>query len=161
MKLFTLALAALIFVGCNKSSNSAAQNGPAGNEYGSSYIDESTGDTIILDGVFQDSTNAFWIFAREKAGTTDIIYSRSAGTYSANGSSFTFNYSYESCDPIHSQTMTIVWTSPTDAIEVTQGTTTVILKFTSKWDPQATSISSLSGFVLTEDTTSTCSQINP
>lgn len=152
---------AIVSFGCSK--NGGGSSSPpseaaqlSGKTYSSIYT-LTNGDTVFLTASFQDQSNVTKLYARQPLGKGDIYYDRSVGTYTISGGQISLQYSYESCDPISQESFAIGFSNPMDAIEVTENSTTLVLKY----EPNSDSMSALSGYALIEDRSANCLETNP
>lgn len=80
-------------------------------------------------------------------------YRKSVGTYAVSGSTINLTYSYETCNPVHSESVTVNYTDASNSLTVTQSGTILQYMNLAKWAPS----DNINAVGLVEDTG--CNQI--
>lgn len=95
------------------------------------------GDTDLIYAKISSGNSVQSILATFPGGNLAVgYYQKSVGTYVKSGSTYSINWSYETCNPVHSESLDITATDQTDRIFVKQGNTTITLLNSVKWSPQ-------------------------
>lgn len=107
------------------ASNSSPYNGQA---YFLSGTKSGTSDTLVYYVKFEGFNVRTLTFIKS-ASTGHITYRKNNGTYSFSGDKYVANYTYETCNPVGTESFIIKSGNPLDSIMITQVGSPTSLKF--------------------------------
>lgn len=136
MNYFTLLLSIVLSVGCSQGggggSSSSGQSDPmVGNTYFASMYN-AKGDLYVEAFKIPEAGKIHVLYFKKPSGSSIMYYRKSIGTYSSSGSSYTVNYSYETCNPKGTESFDVKG-DPADALGIRQvGSATTVKCYNDK-----------------------------
>jgi len=103
-KIALILLSLFLTIGCDKDSNKSTL-APSGHYI--LDIPAEDGSTTVLTVSFNPGNKAELTMYYRASGASTVYYRGNIASYSVSGSIYTFNYSYETCNPVGAESINI------------------------------------------------------
>lgn len=161
MRIILACLSLILLAGCGSGGGGGGGGAPAGGEGAMGGGDNKIG--TYYQAVAKSNGDEYWIALNIEPGNivnyleifypggnhTHGYYRKNNGTYKKSGDDYSVTWSYETCNPVGTDTAKITGSDPSDRIVMTVDGTSIAMLNTNKWEPAV----DVNSFVaLTEDT---------
>lgn len=151
LKVFLFGILAISLMGCGSDGGGGSSKPNKSSALAGTYYmagtHNATGDLLLsminIEGNKIEAVNMLIV------DESHAFVRRQEGTYTKNGEDLSIVWTYETCDPVGSETVKVSYTDPSDRIFVTIDNSTYQLLNAEKWMPDTDYTNTL--FLMTED----------